>query len=133
MNKQKIFEIDKQKKLFLGYGILNFLITNIILQISLLIMPTLIATILSQFINLIIGFYLYGRKVFKFNGLNNLVFKKYLLLALILWLLNFGLIELLFNYGMNKNLSASVIIPLLVTISYLCQKNYVFKKTFYQK
>ena len=127
MKKMKIFKINRQKKSFLGYGILNFIITNSVLQISLLIMPTLIATVLSQLINLIIGFYIYGKKVFKFNGLNNKVFIKYLLLALILWLLNFAIIQLFFYYGINKNLTASVIIPLLVGISYLSQKNYVFK------
>ena len=127
MKKLKIFKIERQKKLFLGYGILNFLITNIILQISLLIIPTLLATVLSQFVNLIIGFYIYGKKVFKFKKLNNFVFRKYFLLAIILCLLNFGFIELFFYYGINKNLTASVILPLLVLISYLSQKNYVFK------
>ena len=123
----KILMINRQKRSFLGYGIINFIITNIFLQISLLIMPTLLATVLSQFINLIIGFYIYGKKVFKFRGLNERVFKKYLLLAIILWLLNFSIIQLFFYYGINKNLTASVIIPLLVGISYLSQKNFVFK------
>ena len=127
MKKLKIFKIERQKKLFLGYGILNFLITNLILQVSLLIIPTLLATVLSQFLNLIIGFYIYGKKVFKFKKLNNFVFRKYFLLAIILCLLNFGFIELFFYYGINKNLTASVILPLLVLISYLSQKNYVFK------
>ena len=127
MKKLKIFKIERQKKLFLGYGILNFLITNLILQVSLLIIPTLLATVLSQFVNLIIGFYIYGKKVFKFKKLNNFVFRKYFLLAIILCLLNFGFIELFFYYGINKNLTASVILPLLVLISYLSQKNYVFK------
>ena len=127
LKKLKKFEVKSQKKLFLGYGILNFLITNFVLQISLLIMPTLFATVISQLINLIIGFYLYGKKVFKFRSLNNLVFIKYLLLAAILCLLNFGFIELFFSYGFNKNFTAIIIIPLLVMISYLSQKNYVFK------
>ncbi len=127
MKTQKLFYFDRSKKLFLGYGILNFLITNFILQISLLIMPTLLATVLSQLTNLIIGFYIYGKKVFKFKRLNNFVFKKYLFLGLILCLLNFGFIQLFFYYGVNKNLTACIIIPLLVIISYLTQKNYVFK------
>lgn len=127
MKTQKLFNFDRSKKLFLGYGILNFLITNFILQISLLIMPTLLATVLSQLTNLIIGFYIYGKKVFKFKRLNNYVFKKYLFLGLILCLLNFGFIQLFFYYGVNKNLTACIIIPLLVIISYLTQKNYVFK------
>ena len=128
MKNFKKFQFKSQKKLFLGYGILNFLITNIVLQISLLIIPTLLATILSQVINLIIGFYFYGKKVFKIRSLNNLVFFKYLLLASFLCLINFSLIEMFFYYGVNKNITAIIIIPFLVLISYLTQKNYVFKR-----
>ena len=127
MKKLVILNINRKKKLFLGYGILNFLITHIILQVSLLLMPTILATVLSQFTNLIIGFYLYGKKVFKYNGLNNLVFKKYLLLATILWLLNFSFIQIFFNFGVNKNITAIFCIPPLVLISYFFQKNYVFR------
>ena len=127
MKKLVILDINKKKKLFLGYGILNFLITHIILQVSLLLIPTILATVLSQFTNLIIGFYLYGKKVFKYNGLNNLVFKKYLFLATILWLLNFSFIQIFFNFGVNKNITAIFCIPPLVFISYFVQKNYVFR------
>ena len=132
MPKFGIFKIETKQNLFLGYGILNFLITNIFLQFSLLIMPTILATVLSQFINLIIGFYLYGKKVFKFNDLNNLDFKKYLFLATILWLLNFSFIQIFFNFGVNKNITAIFCIPPLVLISYISQKNYVFLKLFYE-
>ena len=123
----KKLKIDRQKKLFLGYGILNFIITNFTLQISLLIMPTLLATALSQFVNLIIGFYIYGKKVFNYNRLNKFVFKKYLLIAMLICLLNFFFIQTFYYYGINKNLTASFIIPLLVLISYLSQKHFVFK------
>ena len=120
--------INRQKRSFLGYGIINFMITNIFLQISLLIMPTLLATVLSQFINLIIGFYIYGKKVFKFRALNERVFKKYLLLAIILWLLNFGFIQGFFYFGLNKNITAILITPFLVAVSYLTQKSFVFSE-----
>lgn len=123
----KRFKINGEKRLFLIYGILNFLITNIVLHISLLLIPTLIATVLSQILNLILGYYIYGNKVFKFKRLNNLVFKKYLFLAVILWFLNYSLIESFFYYGVNKNLTAILIIPFLVFISFLSQKKYVFK------
>ena len=109
------------------YGILNFFITNIILQFSLLILPTLIATVLSQIINFSLGYYFYGKKVFKLNKLNNNIFRKYLLLAGILWICNFGLIESFFYFGVSKNLTAILIIPLLVLISFISQKNYIFK------
>ena len=125
-NLRKLLSNGK-KRLFLIYGIFNFLITNITLQLSLLFLPTLIATVLSQIVNLIIGYYIYGKKVFKLKRLNNLVFKKYFFLAAILWLLNFGLIQTFFYYGVSKNLTAILIIPFLVIISFLSQKNYVFK------
>tara|TARA_A100001035_G_scaffold276103_1_gene270543 strand:+ start:345 stop:728 length:384 start_codon:yes stop_codon:yes gene_type:complete len=127
MPKIGIFKIERKQNLFLGYGILNFLITNIFLQFSLLIMPTILATVLSQFINLIIGFYLYGKKVFEYRSLNNLVFKKYLFLAIILWFLNFSFIQIFFNFGVNKNITAIFLIPPLVIISYFSQKNFVFR------
>ena len=117
----------RTKRLFLIFGIINFLITNIILQISLLFSPTLFATVLSQLVNFLIGYYLYGKKVFNVSRLNSLIFKKYFILSLILWLLNFGFIELFFYYGMNKNLSAIIIIPFLVSFSYLSQKYLIFR------
>lgn len=121
------FESKGKKKLFLVYGILNFLVTNIILQILLLIIPTFFATVLSQIVNLFIGFFLYGKKVFKFKKLNKFVFKKYLLQAFILWILNFALIQCFFNIGVNKNVTAILVIPLLVAISYYSQRYFVFK------
>ena len=117
-----------EKRLFLFFGGFNFLITNLVLQINLLIMPIILATILSQFINLIIGYYFYGKKVFKLKSLSNLIFKKYSLLAFSLSILNFSLIHYLSYLGINKNLSAIYVIPLLVLISYLVQKMFVFKK-----
>ena len=116
-----------EKRLFLLFGILNFLITNVILQILLLLIPTLFATIISQTVNVLIGYFLYGKKVFKFKELNKFVFKKYFFLASILWMLNFVLIQSFFYVGVNKNITAISIIPLLVIISYLSQRNFVFK------
>ncbi len=121
------FKLKGQKKLFLFFGIFNFLITNIILQILLIITPTFFATVLSQIVNLFIGYFLYGKKVFQFKNLNKFVFKKYLLQALILWILNFAFIQSFFNIGVNKNVTAILIVPLLVAISYCSQKYFVFK------
>ena len=126
----KIFnnlQINKQKKLFVFFGFLNFLITNAALQISLLFTPILFSTILSQMINFLIGYYLYGKKVFKLNKLTNLVFRKYFLLSFIIWILNFSIIRTFFHLGINKNITALFIIPLLVAISYFFQKYFVFK------
>jgi hypothetical protein len=116
-----------EKRLFLTFGILNFLITNLVLQISLFLIPTFFATVLSQTVNILIGYFLYGKKVFKLKKLNKFVFRKYLVLASILWMLNFFLIQSFFYIGVNKNITAIYLIPLLVGISYFSQRNYVFK------
>ncbi len=67
------------------------------------------------------------KKFFKMKSLNNLVFKKYLIIAFLLWLLNFGFIQLFFHYGANKNITAIFLVPFLAAISYLSQKYYVFR------
>ena len=121
------FKITSEKRLFLVFGIFNFFVTNIFLQISLLLIPTFLATVISQMVNLFIGYFLYSKKVFKFKNLNKFVFKKYFLLALTLWIFNFALIQSFFYIGVNKNLTAIFIVPLLVAISYLSQRNFVFK------
>ena len=123
----KNFQINKQKKLFIFFGFFNFLITNAVLQVSLLFTPILFSTIFSQIINLLIGYYLYGKKVFKLNKLTNLVFRKYFVLALILWILNFSIIRSFFYLGVNKNITALFVIPILVAISYFFQKRFVFR------
>ena len=121
------FKNGGEKRLFLSIGIFNFLITNFILQVLLLLIPTILATVVSQLVNLVLGYYLYGEKVFKFTRLSKFIFFKYLFLAFILWIFNFGLIQYFFYEGFNKNMTAIFIIPLLVIISYLSQKYFVFK------
>jgi hypothetical protein len=117
-----------KKRTFLVLGLLNFFVTNIILQISLLFMPIVFSTSLSFIINILIGYYLYGKLVFDSDSLNIKKFKKYFFIAFLLWLLNYLFIKSMFLLGFNKNLSAIFIIPFLVLISYFSQKNYVFKK-----
>ena len=46
-----------------GLKITNELFTNLVLQISLFLIPTLFATVLSQAVNILIGYFLYGKKV----------------------------------------------------------------------
>ena len=123
----KGFKKRGEKRLFLSFGIFNFLVTNFVLQVLLFLIPTILATVISQLVNLIIGYYLYGKRVFKFKKLIKVIFLKYLFLAFILWILNFGLIQYFFYYDFNKNITAIFIIPLLVLISYLAQKYFVFR------
>ena len=119
-----------RKRLFLFYGFTNFLITNSLLHLLLLVIPILLATIASQITNLIIGFYLYGKKVFKVKNLTYQEFSKYILLASFNWFLNYVSIRLMYENGINKNLAAILTIPFLVLISYSFQRRYIFIKPF---
>ena len=119
-----------RKRLFLLYGIANFLITNSVLHLLLLVIPIFLATIASQITNLIIGFYLYGKKVFKMKNLTYQEFRKYILLASFNWTLNYVSIRFMYENGINKNLAAIFTIPFLVLISYSFQRRYVFIKPF---
>ena len=119
-----------RKRLFLFYGIANFLITNSVLHLLLLVTPILVATIVSQLINLIIGFYLYGKRVFKMDILTYREFRKYLFLVSFNWILNYLSITFMYENGINKNLAAIYTLPFLVLISYFFQKKYIFFKTF---
>lgn len=118
----------KQQKSFLFFGIINFLITNLVLQIFLTITETYLATLISQITNLIIGFFLYGKKVFKIKKYEFKNVINYILLAFIIWLVNWNLIDFISKYNVKRNVSAVLVIPLLVTISFLSQKYYVFRK-----
>ena len=119
-----------RKRLFLLYGITNFLITNSVLHLLLLVIPIFLATIASQITNLIIGFYLYGKKVFKMKNLTYQEFRKYFLLASFNWTLNYVSIRFMYENGINKNLAAIFTIPFLVLISYSFQRRYIFIKPF---
>ena len=119
-----------RKRLFLFYGIINFLITNLVLHFLLLVIPIFLATTASQITNLIIGFYLYGKKVFKMKNLTYQEFRKYILLASFNWTLNYISIRFMYENGINKNLAAIFTIPFLVLISYYFQRRYIFIKPF---
>ena len=119
-----------RKRLFLLYGIANFLITNSVLHLLLLVIPIFLATIASQITNLIIGFFLFGKKVFKMKNLTYQEFSKYILLASFNWTLNYVSIRFMYENGINKNLAAIFTIPFLVLISYSFQRRYIFIKPF---
>ena len=128
----KYFKLLSQgrKRLFLLYGITNFLITNSVLHLLLLVIPIFLATIASQITNLIIGFYFYGKKVFKMKNLTYQEFRKYILLASFNWTLNYVSIRFMYENGIGKNLAAIFTIPFLVLISYFSQRRYIFIKPF---
>ena len=114
------------KKRFLLVGSLNTLITNLILQFLLLITEISIATFISQFISMILGFYLHGKLVFVNSKLSFLKFFKYFIFAFLFWIINWNGIFIISNYGIDKNIAALILIPFLACISYLIQKNKIF-------
>lgn len=119
----------KQGKNFLLLGSINFFITNIFLQLFLLKLPIIMATFLSQIINISLGYFLYSYFVFKVkkNSYGNIL--KYLILAFVLWQLNSLLIlKISTNFLISKNIAALLIIPLLTFLSFLSQKYFIFKK-----
>ena len=119
----------KQSKNFLLLGSINFIITNIFLQLFLLKLTIITATFLSQIINISLGYFLYSYFVFKVQKNSYGTIFKYLILAFFLWQLNSLLIlKISTNFLISKNIAALLIIPLLTILSFLSQKYFIFKK-----
>ena len=116
-----------RKRRFLGYGALNVLLTNLVLQGLLLVLNTGLATLLSQLLNVGLGFVLYGKRVFRVERLLKRAAFRYLLLALLLWWANWAGIAALVSSGLQRNLAALLLVPLLAALSYSVQKLVVFR------
>ena len=118
-----------RKRRFLGYGALNVLATNVVLQGLLLVMGTGLATFLSQLLNVGLGFVLYGKRVFRVERLQKRSAMSYAVMALCLWWCNWAGISVLARLGLSRNLAALLLIPLLAAVSYTVQKLVVFRQT----
>ena len=117
-----------RKRRFLGYGVLNVLATNLVLQGLLLVMATGLATFLSQLLNVALGFVLYGKRVFRVDRLQKRSALAYALMALALWWCNWAGIDWLAGLGLTRNLAALLLIPVLAAVSYAVQKLVIFRK-----
>ena len=117
-----------RKRRFLGYGALNVLATNLVLQALLLVMGTGLATLLSQLLNVGLGFVLYGKHVFRVERLQKRSAFRYGLLALLLWWCNWAGIDWLAGLGLTRNLAALILIPVLAAFSYAVQKLVIFRQ-----
>lgn len=129
--KKKYFfkELYRSEKIrFLYYGFFNTLITNLVLQILLFFSKVYFATLIAQIFNLLFGFFIYKKKVFrkKYISKNKKVF--YIITAFTSWNLNWIIINFLtFDLYIPKNLSAIISLPLIAAWSYLIQKLIIFK------
>ena len=117
-----------RKRRFLGYGALNVVLTNLVLQLLLLVLHTGLATLLSQLLNVGLGFVLYGKKVFRVERLQKRAALRYGLLALLLWWANWAGITGLAGWGLQRNLAALALVPVLAALSYVLQKAVVFRQ-----
>ena len=128
--KNKFASKNKEKRKFLLAGILNVFLTNLSLQIFLLLnlFNISISTFLSQLINMTFGYIIYSKFIFKVKNFKNKNFiKKYILLMAFLWISNFLGIKVGGLFGINPNQSALLMIPCLAVMSFLIQKLWVFK------
>ena len=86
------------------------------------------ATLISQLINTCLGYAIYGKMVFKAQGLRrHRPLLRHLLLMTAMWLLNTIGIEFGGTIGLNKNLAAAGLIPCLTVLSLFAQKYWVFR------
>ena len=78
--------------------------------------------------NTFIGYALYGKIVFKAQGLkHHRPLLRYFLLMILMWVMNASGIEIAEAMGINKNLGAAALVPCLAMISFIAQKYWVFK------
>jgi len=99
-----------------------------VLQVLLLVAGTGLATLLSQVVNVSLGFVLYGKKVFRVERLQKRSAASYLLMAVLLWWGNWAGISALSSWGLSRNLAALLLIPVLAAVSYTLQKLVVFRQ-----
>jgi hypothetical protein len=114
------------KRRFVVFGALNVVLTNLLLQLLLLSQSIWSATLLSQAFNTCVGFYLYGKGVFRVSRLRIRSLCLYGMLAVFLWVANAAGIEWMGGWGVQANMAAMLMVPLLAGLSYTCQKYLVF-------
>lgn len=119
--------IGIQHKKFIINAIIVWGISQLVLQIFLILFNISIATIISSLLYIIMGFKFYGNNVFNMQKYSNFSFIKFLILTIFLWLGNFYGIHFLNSIFNNKNFSAILMVPLLAVTSFFMQKNFVFK------
>ena len=128
--KEFFMKNNGQKRKFILAGIINVFLTNLTLQVLLLInfISIPISTLISQFVNMIFGYLIYSKFIFNVKYYRKKTFiAKYSILMAIIWAFNSFSIELGYDFGISKNLTAFFIIPILAIISFIFQKFWVFK------
>ena len=120
--------IDHQKKNFLKTAIFVWSLNQIILHITLLFLPIPISVFIGDFFAVPIRYYFYGKNVFNLKNPDYKTSQKFIIFSFLIWSINTLGTSVIHNFGINKNISTVFMIPFLASISFLLQKNYVFKK-----
>ena len=116
-----------RKRRVLLFGVVNVLLTNGALLLLLHLLTIGLATFLSQLLNLVLGYWLYGKRVFRVERFAWRSAGAYGGLAAALWLLNWLGIRLLSGAGLARGWAALALVPLLAALSYGVQKTLVFR------
>ena len=119
--------IDRQKVRFIKNAIYVWSIDQIILQLNLLFLPIALSVFLSNICSIPIRYYFYGKNVFDINKPDFKTANKFIIFSFSLWFFNTIGTTFVYNFGLNKNISAAIMIPFVASISFILQKYYVFK------
>ena len=120
--------LSEKEKNFIKFGFLIFCFTNLTLQILLLITTIWISTFTAQCLNLSMGYFFYGKYVFKKKLTKKNLIIYFIFNCIIFFINGKSISYLAIHFDINNNLSAILLIPFLVSLSFLIQKNLVFKK-----
>lgn len=132
MRKPKSQTLKPEKIYFLGFGILNFLITNAGLFFALKVIPMQAATSAAVIFNFCFGYLLNRYYVFSSRPWIIKSQRKYLfrygLVALGSWLLYITCIPVLCSTArISTSIAAMAMIPILTIYSFSMQSHFVFK------
>ncbi len=117
----------KRSSKFIFCGLINLILTNIILQLLLFFNTlTLLATLISQLFNFFFGYFLYSTKVFERAFYKRAYFFRFIFLAIALWNMNWFSISYISNYNISRNIASLLIAPFLGVFSYYFQKRFIF-------
>ncbi len=118
-----------QKRSFLIAGITNVILTNLCLQFLLFnaLFEIRICTFISQVFNMVFGYGIYSKFIFKVKKVAKFKFiSKYLILMFVMWLTNVKGIYIGSSWNISESISALIMIPVLAVMSYLIQKYWIF-------
>jgi len=112
---------------FIIVGVLNTIVGYgiywVILQLGI---NFTIAAFVSTFIGTIFNFFTTGRLVF--NSKNNTLFYKFVFVTIFLYLISIAGISFIHNFDISYEIAGAIIIIPRAILSYILNKNVVFKK-----